>query len=93
MKITDDILEFTTADFDGFSDAAKKALSGYLEDYATYFASVINVSVTAAKQHAKNLAAQAPTVDTVLASYAAADEAKRASAESLLTDLDNHLKS
>lgn len=93
MKITDDKIEFTTDDFAGFSDPVKKALSGFLEDYATHFSGSLNAFVSAAKQHAKNLAAQSPTVDTVLASYAAADEAKRASAESLLTDLDNHLKS
>lgn len=93
MKITDDIIEFSTADFDGFSDAAKKALSGFLEDYATHFSGSLNALVVAAKQHAKNVASQDPAVSEVLESYAAADEAKRKSAEPFLTDLDNHLKS
>lgn len=88
MTITNDQIVFTPADFAGFSEPVKNALTGYLEDYATYFSSLVNVSVTAAKQHAKNLAAQAPSVSIVLESYAAADSATRASAEPLLASLN-----
>lgn len=93
MNITNDQIEFTTDDFAGFSDPVKKALSVYLEDYAAHFANSLNAFVTAAKQHAKNLAAADPAVSAVLESYANADEAKRASVEQSLSDLNDQLKS
>lgn len=93
MTITNDKIEFTTADFDGFSEPVKKALTGFLEDYAKHFAASLNTLVFDAQERAKNLAAQAPSVASVLESYAAADEAKRDSAEPFITDLLNHLNS
>lgn len=91
MTILNDQIQFTAADFAGLSEPVKKALTGYLGDYAVHFANSLNAFVTAAEQHAKNLAAQAPSVDAVLESYAAADTAKRVAAEPLLTSLNNLL--
>lgn len=93
MTITNDQIVFTAADFAGLSAPVKSALTGYLGDYAAHFSNGLNALVPLALQHAKNLAAQAPTVNTVLASYAAADTAKRLSAEPLLASLNTLLNS
>lgn len=93
MTIVNDTLEFTTDDFAGFSDPVKKALTGYLEDYATHFANSLNALIPVALQHAKNLAAQTPSVESVLEGYAAADEVKRAAADLLLADIETLLNS
>lgn len=93
MTITNDQIEFTTADFDGFSDPVKKALTGYLGDYSTYFANSLNAAVDAANQHAKDLAANEPSVASVLEGYAAADATKRAAADLLLADIEVLLNS
>lgn len=93
MKIENDLIEFTSDDFVDFSDPVKKALEGYLDDYVAFFTTTLNAYIPSSKQHAKNLAAKDAPVDEVLESYAAADEAKRASAEPFITDLVNHLKS
>lgn len=93
MTITNDTIQFTLADFAGLSDPVKNALSGYLGDYAAHFSNTLNSFVPAAKQHAKSLATQAPSVAAVLESYANADEATRALAEPLLVSLNTLLNS
>lgn len=93
MTIFEDKIEFTTADFDGFSDPVKKALTGYLGDYSAYFANSLNAYVDSANQHAKNLAANEPSLAPVLEGYAAADAAKRAAADLLLADIEVLLNS
>lgn len=93
MIITNDQIQFVTEDFDGFSEPVKKVLLLYLEDYAAHFAGVLNALTDTAKQNAKTTAAQDPVIESILEGFAVADEAKRAAAESLLTDLDTHFKS
>lgn len=93
MTILNDKIEFTALDFDGFSDPVKKALTVFLEDYSTHFANSLNAFVAAAQQHAKNLAANEPSVEAVLEGYAAADATKRAEADILLADIEALLKS
>lgn len=91
MTITNDQIVFTLADFAGLSDPVKNALTGYLGDYVAHFSNALNAFVPAAKQHAKSLAAQAPSVAAVLESYANADAATRLAAEPLLASLNTLL--
>lgn len=93
MTILNDQIQFTAADFAGLSSPVKKALTEFFNDYAAHFANSLNALVTVAEQNAKNLAAQVPSVNTVLESYAAADTVQRAAAEPLLASLNTLLTS
>lgn len=95
MTITNDILTFDAADFDGLSDLAKVALPPYsgTTPFAETFANQINEHIRIAKELAKQtLAKEDPRIGEILAGLAAADPLKLEDAEPLLTDLQNLFK-
>lgn len=93
MKIVNDQITLTAADFAGLSDFGQKAVVVYLEDYAAYFSAKINAEIQLAKDHLKKVTASDPVADSILAGLASADEAKLLEAQPLLAQLDALLKS
>lgn len=95
MTITNDTITFQAADFDALSDFAKAALPPYsgTTPFAETFAAQINEHIRVAKELAKQTTITAdPRIDEILSGLAAADPAKLAEAEPLLTDLQNLFK-
>lgn len=93
MTIVNDIITFDTADFNLLSDAAKRSLVIYLEDYASFFSAQLNSQVALAKAHSKTLATSDPIVDSVLLGLATADAPTLALAAPILAQLEAVLNS